>query len=71
MEYKAEIREGDVVCDSCNGHGIVSHYSHEDFEGAMECPTCCGRGELWQYKTGHLAIYKGGPFAGSASLKKS
>ena len=53
------------TCWNCGGHGVVSVYSHNDFEGAGECGTCGGSGQLWRSPKGRLAMYPGGPFRGS------
>ena len=52
-------------CWNCGGHGVVSVYSHNDFEGAGECATCGGSGTLWRSPKRRLAMYPGGPFRGS------
>lgn len=52
-------------CRTCGGCGVVSDYSGEDFNGAMECPRCDGGGQIWRTPNGkHYAVYPGGPFCG-------
>jgi hypothetical protein len=53
-----------IVCHRCGGHGVVSKYSAGDFEGPEECK--CNGGQLWRYPSGRLAVYPGGPFAGTS-----
>ena len=49
-------------CGSCGGHGLVSSYSWNDFEGAEECKSCCGNGVVWRTPKGRYVAYPGGPF---------
>lgn len=58
-------RGGFVSCPECAGHGVVAHYSARDFEGADPCPVCGGGGVVWQYPSGRLAKWRGGPLLGS------
>lgn len=49
-------------CFACDGHGMVSAYSWNDFEGAKECDSCGGNGSVWRTPKGRYVIYPGGPF---------
>lgn len=54
-----------MLCFRCSGHGIVSRYSHNDFEGPEECSICNGSGYIIKYKvSGVFAKYPGGSFLG-------
>jgi hypothetical protein len=44
-----------ITCGICH-FGVTSD--------GKECRRCDG-GQLWQYPSGHLALWPGGPFAGS------
>lgn len=55
-----------IRCDSCGGHGVISVYSQNDFEGPGECRTCGGSGTMFLSPKGRLADYPGGPFRGRA-----
>ena len=53
------------ACSSCRGHGVVSVYSYNDFEGPGECSDCDGRGwNATHIKSGVIAAWPGGPFIG-------
>ena len=54
-----------VRCPRCGGHGVVSVYSHDDFEGPGDCPGCKGAGWLCIYESDRVALYPGGPLMGS------
>ena len=54
-----------IQCHNCGGHGMVSVYSYNDFEGADECSTCDGRGTIAISPKDRVAKYPGGPFIGS------
>ena len=54
-----------IQCHNCGGHGMVSVYSYNDFEGADECNTCDGRGTIAISPKDRVAKYPGGPFLGS------
>lgn len=54
-----------MQCSDCGGHGLVSSYSANDFEGAAECNVCEGSGFIFVYSNGRLAKWPGGPFLGS------
>ena len=54
-----------MPCHHCRGYGVVSVYSHNDFEGPGVCPRCLGGGTLFVSPKGRLAAYPGGPFCGS------
>ena len=52
-------------CSNCGGYGVVSVYSHNDFEGPGECSSCDGRGNIFIHKkSGVMAAWPGGPFLG-------
>lgn len=52
-------------CHGCSGHGVVSVYSADDFEGAGFCRVCGGSGVVWVSPGGAIALYPGGPFVGT------
>lgn len=57
-------------CSSCDGHGMVSQYTHsgDDFLGAEECRDCGGKGYIFLHeKSGILAEYPGGSLVGRLS----
>lgn len=51
-------------CSHCGGHGLVSLYVGNDFDGATECRACGGTGSVWRSPGGARAMYPGGPFCG-------
>lgn len=53
-----------INCPRCNGYGVVSDYSYNDFNGVKECSKCEGSGSFVVYKNDALAHYPGGPFCG-------
>ena len=52
-------------CVECGGHGLVSSYSFDDFEGAQDCHVCDGSGAIFVSDKNRLAKWPGGPFLGS------
>ncbi len=56
-----------IQCSRCDGYGQVSVYTigGTAFEGPGWCPQCGGNGALWVSPKGRLALWPGGPFAGS------
>ena len=57
-----------IQCSACGGYGVVSGYTlgGTDFTGPEECGSCAN-GQIWQYPSGALAQYPGGPFVGRTS----
>lgn len=53
-----------TLCPRCNGSGLVSVYSANDFEGAGDCPDCAS-GSIWISQKDRVALYPGGPLRGS------
>lgn len=52
-----------IVCASCSGHGLKTTWSFGVKE-PDECRCCGGSGRNWQYPSGKIAAYYGGPFVG-------
>lgn len=57
-----------IKCDTCDGHGQRAVWSLGVKE-PDECPHCGGSGRNWQYLSGAIARYYGGPFIGRATKK--
>lgn len=55
-----------IQCSSCAGYGVVSDFRGGDFNGAMDCRSCGGKGFHWVSPRDRLADYPGGPFRGWA-----
>lgn len=56
-----------INCGCANGiDAYASEYNLAFGSGVIvECGRCWGDGRLWRYESGRLALYPGGPFAGS------
>lgn len=52
-----------ITCDSCDGRGVKATWSFGVLE-PDECKRCGGSGRNWQYPSGKIAAYYGGPFVG-------
>jgi DnaJ-class molecular chaperone len=57
-------------CATCSGYGLVQHPNRFD-PSPEECRDCGGSGRVWQYLSGALARYPGGPFVGRAERSPS
>jgi hypothetical protein len=56
-----KLRGKHVKCDLCDGHGQRARWSFGVIE-PDECPDCGGSGLIWEYPSGALAKWYGGPF---------
>jgi DnaJ-class molecular chaperone len=58
-----------IKCFNCDGHGI--HLNSNSWDPSPdECSVCDGNGTLWQYDSGPIAKWHGGPFVGRLSAKE-
>lgn len=49
MEIKLELKSGEVICDKCNGHGVMSNTVQRGkhfFIEKSHCDKCHGEGKL-------------------------
>lgn len=66
---KMKVNGHSIVCISCDGKGLRNAGNPFD-PWPEECVWCAGSGKNWQYQSGAIAKYLGGPLIGRATKEQ-